>query len=150
MAVARQCVVDFMNADLEGKYPIEWKTSEELSVCMINGDKELLRRAVNNVINNSQSHNPDGCHIAVEVQTESNECYIIVEDDGVGITDEKLEKLRNTPHYMMSDSSTSEPRHGLGLLIIQQIVRAHHGKVTFEHGENGGFCVKMSFPMRKE
>lgn len=148
VAVARQCVVDFMNTDLDERYPMEWRTSEELSACMINGDKELLRRAVNNLINNSQSHNPDGCHIAVKVQANSKECCITVEDDGVGITDEKLEKLRTTPHYMMSDSSTSEPRHGLGLLIVQQIVRAHNGEISFDHGENRGFLVQMRFPLK--
>lgn len=150
VAVVRQCAVDFMNSDLHNKYPIEWETAEGLNACMINGDKELIRRAVNNLINNSQAHNPEGCSIAVEVQADSSEYRIIVEDDGVGVTDEKLDKLRGTPHYMMSDSGTSELRHGLGLLIVHQIVRAHHGTVTFDHGKNGGFCVKMSFPMMKK
>ena len=43
------------------------------------------------------------------------EYKIVVEDNGVGVNDEKLEKLRTTPHYMMSDSGTTEPRRGLGL-----------------------------------
>ena len=47
---------------------------------------------------------------------------------------------------MMSDGSTSEPRHGLGLLIVQQIMTAHHGKVTFDHSPLGGFSVTLAFP----
>ena len=112
---------------------------------MIQGDKDLLRRAVNNLLNNAQSHNPEGCHIAVEVRRAVDEACICVEDDGVGISEEQLEKLRNTPHYMMSDSGTEEPRHGLGLLIVQQIVKAHGGTVSFQHGKNGGFLVQMIF-----
>lgn len=149
VAVARQCVVDYLNSDLDGKYPIEWKTSEELNACVINGDKELLRRAINNLITNSQTHNPEGCNLSVEVQAIDHQYRILVEDDGVGITDEKLKKLRTTPHYMMSDSGTSGPRHGLGLLIVQQIVRAHHGSVAFNHGKNRGFCVELSFPFHE-
>lgn len=147
VAAARQSVVDFMNLDMEEKYPIEWKTAEDLTACVIQGDKELLRRAIGNLITNAQVHNPEGCEISVCVVEEDAEYKIIVEDNGVGITDEKLEKLRNTPHYMMSDSGTDEPRHGLGLLIVGQIVHAHNGTVSFDHGVNGGFAVTVTFPL---
>lgn len=145
VAVARQCAADFINADLGGKYPLDWKTDESLTACVIQGDKDLLRRAVNNLLNNAQSHNPEGCAISVEVRKERNSYMISVEDDGVGISDKQLEKLRNTPHYMMSDNGTEEPRHGLGLLIVQQIVQAHGGAISFQHGKNGGFLVQMIF-----
>lgn len=146
VAIARQSVVDYMNSDLEENYPVEWNTAEEMDACMIKGDKELLLRAVNNLFNNSRAHNPDGCRISVEVQAGPQEYHIFVEDDGIGITDEKLEELRSTPHYMMSDDGTTEPRHGLGLLIVQQIVSAHSGTVMFEHGKQKGFAVRLTFP----
>lgn len=147
VAVARQSVVDFINLDMEEKYPIEWNTDEALTACVINGDKELLQRAIGNLITNSQTHNPDGCTISVCVEKSDTECKIIVEDNGIGVTDEKLEKLRTTPHYMMSDSGTTEPRHGLGLLIVQQIVSAHNGTVSFSHGKDRGFCVTITFSL---
>lgn len=50
-----------------------------------------------------------------------------------------------TPHYMMSDNGTDEVRHGLGLLIVKQIVSAHKGTVTFGHSESNGFCCAMIF-----
>jgi signal transduction histidine kinase len=135
---------------MEEKYPIEWNTDEALTACAINGDKELLRRAIGNLITNSQTHNPDGCTISVCVRKSDTEYKIVVEDNGVGVTDEKLEKLRTTPHYMMSDSGTTEPRHGLGLLIVGQIVSAHKGTVSFDHGKQGGFTVTISFPIPKD
>ena len=150
VAIARQSVVDFINLDMEEKYPIEWNTDEALTACAINGDKELLRRAIGNLITNSQTHNPDGCTISVCVRKSDTEYKIVVEDNGVGVTDEKLEKLRTTPHYMMSDSGTTEPRHGLGLLIVGQIVSAHKGTVSFDHGKQGGFTVTISFPIPKD
>lgn len=150
VAIARQSVVDFINLDMEEKYPIEWNTDEALTACAINGDKELLRRAIGNLITNSQTHNPDGCTISVCVRKSDTEYKIVVEDNGVGVTDEKLEKLRTTPHYMMSDSGTTEPRHGLGLLIVGQIVSAHNGTVSFDHGKQGGFAVTISFPIPKD
>ncbi len=147
VAVARQSVVDFINLDMDEKYPIEWNTDEALTACVINGDKELLRRAIGNLITNSQTHNPDGCTISVCVEKNDMEYKIIIEDNGVGVTDEKLKNLRTTPHYMMSDSGTAEPRHGLGLLIVGQIVSAHKGTLSFDHGKQGGFAAAMAFPM---
>ena len=110
----------------------------------------MLRRAIGNLITNSQTHNPDGCTISVCVRKSDTEYKIVVEDNGVGVTDEKLEKLRTTPHYMMSDDGTTEPRHGLGLLIVGQIVSAHKGTVSFDHGKQGGFTVTISFPIPKD
>ena len=147
VAAARQSVVDFINLGMEEKYPIEWDTDEALTACVINGDKELLKRAIGNLITNSQTHNPDGCRISVRARKSDTEYQIIVEDNGIGVTDEKLEELRTAPHYMMSDSGTAGPRHGLGLLIVGQIVSAHKGTVSFDHGKQGGFSAVLSFPV---
>ena len=148
-SVARQCAADFMNADFSGKYPLEWKAEENLPVCVITGDKNLLRRAVNNLLNNAQSHNPDGCHIMMELYMEGNKCCIAIQDDGVGVTEEKLKKLKNTPHYMMNDSGADEPRHGLGLLIVQQIIKAHHGEVCFSSAVPHGLRVVLRLQMER-
>ena len=83
-AVARQCAADFMNADISGKYPLEWKAQENLPSCVVRGDKTLLGRALNNLLNNAQTHNPDGCHITMGFRVEEDSCCIAIEDDGVG------------------------------------------------------------------
>ena len=65
----------------------------------------------------------------MSVAEHDNNCIICVEDDGVGISDEQIEKLNNTPHYMVCDSNTFEQRQGLGLLIVKQIANSHNGTV---------------------
>ena len=147
VAVVRQVVVDFLNLDLEGKYPIEWEIQEDLQGCFMRGDKELLKRAFGNLITNAQVHNPKGCEITVKIVAEEQGCKVLLEDTGVGITEEMLQKLQNTPHYMLSDSGVSQPRHGLGLLIVRQIVEAHGGTLAFYHGGQGGFGAEMTFPV---
>ena len=149
VAVVRQVVVDFLNLDLEGKYPIEWEIQEDLQGCFMQGDKELLKRAFGNLITNAQVHNPKGCRITVKIVAEEQGCKVLLEDAGKGITEEMLQKLQNTPHYMLSDSGVSQPRHGLGLLIVCQIVEAHRGTLAFYHGLEGGFGVEMTFPAQR-
>ena len=146
VTLLRQAVVDFINSDPEGRYPVSWETPGELERCLTEGDSGLIRRAVQNILNNAREHNPQGCRITAAVTEKEDSFCILIGDDGIGITEEKLQELIHTPHYMMSDSKAAEPRHGLGLLIVRQIAEAHGGSVSFGHGRDGGFAVRMFFP----
>lgn len=151
-AVVRQTVAEFANLDFEEKYPICFEAKEGSGRGMIRGDKDLLCRAIGNILTNSQVHNPDGCGIMVETDAGDGAFVIRLEDDGIGIGEEELQKLQRTPHYMMSDGGVEEPRHGLGLLIVRQIVAAYGGTVLLDHGrqeEKGGFAVEMHFPIKE-
>lgn len=146
IAIVRQVVVDFINMDIEDKYPIEWQTDETLTVCPVNADKDLLKRAVGNLIQNSINHNEQGCKIYVCVMADDSYCTVVVADDGVGATDEQIEKLNNAGHYMVCDNNTTGQRHGLGLLIVKQIVSAHGGATVITNNSYGGFSVKFMLP----
>ena len=146
ISVVRQVIVDFMNMDIADKFPIEWRTSDSLSVCYINADKDLLKRAIANLIQNSMSHNESGCAIYVSVEDNDDACEICIEDSGAGASDEQIDSLNNAPHYMVCDSNTTEQRHGLGLLIVRQIVNGHNGRVVIDHSKYGGFKVLLSIP----
>lgn len=146
VAIVRQVVVDFINMDIEARYPIEWLTEDSFSNCIIHADKELLKRAVCNLIQNCMNHNEDGCTIYVSVSKEERNCVICVEDDGVGASKEQIERLNNAPHYMVCDDNTTTQRHGLGLLIVKQVVDSHNGKTVIGQSGYGGFMVKIMLP----
>lgn len=146
VAIVRQVVVDFMNMDIDDRFPMKWNTGEKLTVCNISVDKNLLKRAISNLIQNSISHNENGCTIYVSVVADNNKCIICVEDNGIGASDEQIKKLNHAPHYMVCDTNTTEQRHGLGLLIVKQIVNGHGGTVTIDHSKYGGFKVALMIP----
>ena len=147
VAIVRQVVVDFMNMNIDDKFPIEWQTADTLFTCDINVDKDLLKRAISNLIQNSMNHNENGCTIYVSVTTNQTNCIICIEDNGVGACDEQLEKLNNMPHYMVCDTNTTQQQHGLGLLIVKQIIDGHNGKTQIDHSKYGGFKVALILPM---
>ena len=122
------------------------KQSERMKNLINDLNKDLLKRAVTNLVQNSITHNEQGCAIYVSVAEHDNNCIICVEDDGVGVSDEQIEKLNNTPHYMVCDSNTFEQRQGLGLLIVKQIANSHNGTVLIAHSEYGGFKVSIEIP----
>ena len=68
----------------------------------------------------------------------NNNCIVCVEDNGIGVSDEQIEKLNLTPHYMVCDTNTTEQWHGLGLLIVEQIMD--------DHSEYDGFKSELIIP----
>lgn len=147
IAIVRQVVVDFINTDIDNKFPIAWETNENIPACFIHADRDLIKRAVANLIQNCMSHNENGCSIFVSVRADERNCIICVEDNGKGASDEQLEKLNNAPHYMVCDTNTMEQRHGLGLLIVKQVAASHNGTATMEHSSYGGFAAKIVLPL---
>ena len=146
ISIVRQVIVEFMNTNIDDKFPIEWKTADTLSACFINADKDLLKRAVSNLIQNSINHNENGCVIYASIDDDNNTCKICIEDNGKGASDEQIDRLNNAPHYMICDTNTTEQRHGLGLLIVKQIIKGHNGKILIDHSEYGGFKVVLIIP----
>lgn len=146
VSVVRQVIVDFMNMNIDDRFPIEWKTADTLSFCYINADKDLLKRAIANLIQNSINHNERGCVIYASVADDDNTCRICIEDNGKGASDDQINKLNHTPHYMVCDTNTTEQRHGLGLLIVKQIINGHNGNVEIAHSEYGGFKAVLTIP----
>lgn len=151
VALARAAAVDFINMDIDGRYPVEWTTDTRISDCPVYVDKNLIRRAVSNLIWNCINHNPEGCTIYISVLTESghNECNCIirVEDDGTGISEKELHRLNSLPHYMMCDSNIKEQRHGLGLLIVRQVAASHGGSMIMRQSAYGGFEADILLPL---
>ena len=149
IAIARQVVVDFMNMDIDGRHPIEWETDENVIFCPVNVDKDLIKRAIVNLIQNSINHNEQGCNIYVNMIACDEKCSVTVSDDGIGATDEQIEKLNHAPHYMVCDENTREQRHGLGLLIVKQIMAAHGGNTLIGHNSPKGFSVEITLPIQE-
>lgn len=143
VAIVRQVVVDFINMDIDNKHPIVWETEETLTFCPVKVDKDLIKRAIANLIQNCINHNEQGCRIYVSVAAEKGECTVTVADDGAGVSDMQIEKLNHAPHYMVCDETKEGQRHGLGLLIVKQIAAVHGGETVIGHSPYGGFSVEI-------
>lgn len=150
IAIVRQVVVDFMNLDIYDKYPVEWTVDETLTVCMADVDRELLRRALSNLIQNCINHNEQGCSIYVSITAQNDMCTIEVADNGTGVSATQIAQLNHAPHYMVCDENTTGQRHGLGLLLVRQIAAVHGGRAEIGESLYGGFSVKMILPVREQ
>ena len=144
--LVRQVVCEFLDGGLEERYEIEFCADQESESVSILGDEALLKRALGNLIQNSIVHNPQGCRIAVSVLCREACITVDVADDGAGVSAEMLKKLTAGSHHLESTDEKLNLRHGLGVLLVRQIVEAHKGTMTMESAPQKGFRTVLTFP----
>ena len=123
----RSYAAELLNSGISDTYTIEIDIAPEAENVMMECDARLISRAINNLVQNSIKHNPQGCEICLSLGISKNQLILAVTDNGTGLSAEKLQELEGKPHYMESTDERLDLRHGLGLLIVQQVVAAHNG-----------------------
>lgn len=144
----RQTIANFINLQILDIYPVSLINDNFNSSLHLNGDPRLISRAIQNLLQNSIVHNPNGCTITIQLKSTVQELQIIIRDNGKGITKDDYDKLIHTPHYLICDNEVICQRHGLGLLIVQQIMDVHHGTFTISPVFEQGFETILTFPIK--
>lgn len=144
---ARQVVCEFLNGGLEERYGIAFCADQESESLPILGDEALLKRALGNLIQNSIVHNPQGCQISVSILCKEAGITVEVADDGAGVSAEKLKELTADHRRLESTDEKLNLRHGLGVLLVRQIVEAHKGTMIMESEPQKGFRTVLTFPV---
>jgi signal transduction histidine kinase len=111
--------------------PIEMSIADS---CVGNWDADRLAQVCSNLLNNAIEHSPSGARIAVELRSDAQQAELQVTNHGVTIAHELLSRLfqayRRGPHQRRTDGL------GLGLYIVDQIVRAHHGSISVSSADD--------------
>jgi len=141
----RSYAADLLNAGIGEKHSIGVDVSSEAETAVIDCDARLISRAIGNLVQNSINHNPQGCDIFLSLDCSSEDVSITVADNGVGMSAEKLRELEEKPHYMESTDERLDLRHGLGLLLVRQIVEAHDGIMKIESTPQSGYKTILTF-----
>lgn len=141
----RSYLADVLNSGIYNNYSLEIFIDEAAERKQLDCDSKLITRAVNNLVQNSIEHNPQGCHVLISLACSKDTITISVKDDGVGLSEDKLKELKETPHYMDSMDNRLDLRHGLGLLLVRRITQAYNGIMTIKGEPNAGCEVILSF-----
>ncbi len=104
----------------------------------INADKDLLREAVANLVDNAVRVSPRGAQVRLRVDRGAVGPQIAVADDGPGIEEERLPRLFE--RFQRSDAGS-----GLGLAIARRVVERHGGtiRVKTERGAGSTFTIEL-------
>jgi signal transduction histidine kinase len=112
----------------------------------VRGDRELIRRAVENVLRNAIRYAPEGTAIETKLESAGDAALITIRDYGPGVPEELLPKIF-TPFFRVDvsrDNSTGGV--GLGLSIAQRAVSLHHGRLRARNVKPG-LLVSIELPV---
>jgi len=112
----------------------------------INGDDHLLLQLFQNLIGNAIKYRAkESPIIHVTVNRRQDECIFCIEDNGIGISPSKFDKIFvifQRLHHQKEYSGT-----GIGLSICKKIVEHHRGKIWVEPGKEKGSIFKFTLPI---
>jgi signal transduction histidine kinase len=110
------------------------------------GSRELLRRALENVLRNAIRYSPEGAPISLSVAQSEQAVVIVVRDHGPGVPDDSLARIFD-PFFRVEEArNTNGGGSGLGLSIAKRAVQAHHGSIAAENA-GPGLRVSLSIPL---
>ena len=130
----------------EKNIEIETDLQENVEIA---GDRKHLSRAVFNLVDNAIKYTPENGKIRIVARlSEPNErIEIIVEDNGIGIQLEDMERIFD--RFYRVDRARSQTRGtGLGLSIAKEIVKAHGGVISVKSSPGKGSTFKVSLPSK--
>lgn len=109
---------------------------------VIMADRNQLKQVFFNLVKNAMEAMEPGGKLDLRVRDDDDSVYIRVADTGSGIRQEDLAKLFSPYH------TTKTGGHGLGLMIVQRIIRDHGGHIGIESKEGTGTVVTLQFPQK--
>lgn len=134
-------VLDFQSRELEDRdIAVEAEIAGRLPAVM--ADRNQLKQVFFNLTKNAMEAMKPGGRLRIKTRTDDESVYLLFGDNGAGIKQADLAKLFQPYH------TTKSGGHGLGLMIVQRILREHGGQVGIESQEGRGTVVTLQFPRK--
>ena len=133
-----------MGAELEG-YKVEWNLEENLP--MLDGDEELLRRVIVNLLDNAAKYCPEGSRIILGAKLRGDRVAVTVSDNGPGLPEGNPQRLFDP---FRRGQAASGAGIGLGLSVCRTIARAHDAEIFAMPSRFGGAAFTLTLPYWEE
>lgn len=135
-------VLHFQQREIEDR-GIEIDATMEPDLPHVMADREQLKQVFFNIIKNAMQAMQPGGRLRIKSHKDDEHVYLLFGDTGKGIKQRDLVRLFQPFQTSKADGN------GLGLMIVQRIMREHGGQVSIESREDVGTVVTLQFP-RKE
>ena len=109
-----------------------------------NGRKNLIKRCINNLVDNSLKY---GDRVNIELSKKNTNIFIKVEDNGPGIPKEEYDNVFKPFYKIDKGRAETKSSVGLGLSIASDIIRSHGGNINLEKSSLNGLGVKIFLPV---
>ena len=113
----------------------------------VTGDDAMLIRIILNLTDNAIKYSRQNGHVRLSLKTAGDFACCSVEDDGIGIPEKDLERIWE--RFYRVDSSRSEEGSGLGLAMVEALVKAHGGYTDVRSSLGEGSRFDVYIPIRR-
>jgi PAS domain S-box-containing protein len=114
------------------------------------GDSDRLEQVFMNLVNNAIKYSPQADKVDIRIATVQDTVMVSVQDYGIGIPQEHLDKIFDRFYRAHDGNSNEFPGLGMGLYISHEIVKRHAGDLTVESAEGKGSTFTVSLPVKKQ
>jgi signal transduction histidine kinase len=110
------------------------------------GNRELLRRAIENVVRNGIRYSPKHSEIQLSIAENEREAVVAVRDFGPGVPENAITRIFD-PFFRVEDArDANSGGTGMGLSIAKRAVQLHHGAISAENA-SPGLRVRIAIPL---
>ena len=133
----------------EQPYPRQRLFCQVGGAVWVRGDAGLLRRLLQNLIDNGFKYGTPQGHVWVTLEGKGNTARLQVRDDGIGIPEDQQEKVWQR-FYQVDPSRREGGGAGLGLAMVKKIAQLHGGTVTLDSAPGRGSAFTLILPREKK
>lgn len=109
-------------------------------------DAQMLQTVIRNITVNSVKYTNEGGLITVAAEQSPEGIDVIIEDNGIGMNQETVDKLLVVSRNRSTAGTAGEQGSGMGLLICKEFISRHHGKIKIESEVGKGTKFIITFP----
>ena len=124
-------------------------TTDYFSNITINGDEQLLKQVILNILSNAIKFSNQNSTVALSHEEDEKNHIIKICDSGVGLSQEQIEKLFLPFSQIQEHQNSAIKGTGLGLVISQKIAELHNGVIEVTSQEAKGSCFYIKLPITK-
>jgi two-component system, OmpR family, sensor histidine kinase CpxA len=150
ISLNRICEEILPDAEYEAKQRPCHVVLEQSEECVVRGDRELLHRAIENVVRNAIRYTAADSQVTIRVYGEQTNgaqyATVEVNDCGPGVPEAELNDIFRPFYRVDRARSFTTGGFGVGLAITERAVRLHGGTLHATNQLNGGISMKMTFP----
>ena len=106
----------------------------------------MIERVIANLLDNAAKYSPPEEPIAIVARTSGKFVVVRVEDHGLGIPTQHMERIFDAFFREPTGPYPIKPGTGLGLAICRSIIRSHHGRIWAEQRPGGGAVFAFTLP----
>ncbi|MGO1919217.1 MAG: sensor histidine kinase [Alkalibacterium gilvum] len=135
----KEMIIDILNHPSYSDRNVDFHSDDKNLT--FNCEKDLMRRAIENLIYNALIHNDSDTKLEISISEANRDILIDIKDDGRGMSDEELDNLFN--RFYRGTNTKDYKGSGLGMSIAKEVIEAHCGEIEVISKLGKGTQIKI-------